>query len=137
MKKLLILVMIALASMAVQAQPLQKGNLIGLHVISFKLNPGYTMQQVEDFFIKEFIPACEKAYPGVKYFSIKGIRGEQANQYGMMVVFPTEAERDKYYKPEGGSTELGLKAEEKLKPVNDAFARMGTFTSFYTDWMVK
>lgn len=137
MKRIIVFCLIAMAVLAVQAQPLTKGNLVGLHVLTLKLNTGYTNEQVMDFFIKNYIPAWEKAYEGMKCYAIKGIRGEQANQYGMMVVFKTEADRNKYYKPEGGSSELGLKTEEKLKPVNDAFAKMGTFTSVYTDWIVQ
>jgi hypothetical protein len=137
MKKIVIFCLIALAAFTIQAQPLAKGNLIGLHVITMKLNPGVTDEQVSDFFINNYVTAANKAYPGVKHYAIKGIRGEQANQYGMMVVFNTEADRNKYYKPEGGPNELGLKAEEMLKPVQEAMARMGTFTTVYTDWIVQ
>jgi hypothetical protein len=136
MKKLFLLAAAILMTGIVFGQAIEKGNLIGTHVVNVSLMPGVTMEKFIDFYITKVIPEMEKNMPNVKVFPLKGLRGESTDSYGMMVVFKSSMERDKYYNPDGSDSELGKSVNEKVKPVMDELAKMGTVTSKYTDWIV-
>jgi hypothetical protein len=137
MKNLFIVALLGLAVIAANGQSLQKGNLVGMHVITFNLNPGYTVDQAIDFYNNKYKPAAEASFPGMKAYILKGIRGENENKIGQIEIFESEAVRDKYYKKDGSLTEAGNESLEKMQPVMDEFAPMGTFTTVYTDWLVQ
>lgn len=137
MKNLLIIAILGLAVFAANGQSLQKGNLVGMHVITLKLNPNFTDQQAMDLFINKYIPAAEENYPGVKVYLVKGIRGENENRIGEISVFESEALRDKYFNKDGSMTELGTAANKKVMEAMEEFNKMGTYTSVYTDWVIQ
>ena len=136
MRKLLIVSALLLFAGIAFGQTLQKGNLIGVHIVSVELKPGATMDQFIDFFNEKAKPVWEKAYEGMTIFALKGVRGEHMNEFGMIVQYTDEAARDKYYNAEGGSSELGNKAMEEMAPINAEVEKIGTWTSTYTDWLV-
>jgi hypothetical protein len=136
MKKSVLLAVLILISGMMYGQNLQKGNLIGTHVMTVTLNPGITMEKYLDFCNTKLIPEMEKAMPGWKCYLVKGLRGENPDSYGMIYVIKSQADRDKYYNADGTDSELGKKANEKLKPLTDELTKMGTFTTKYTDWVV-
>jgi hypothetical protein len=137
MKNLFIFILLFTAVCAVKGQSLQKGNLVGMHVITFDLKPGYTIDQAIDFIMKKYIPAAEKSFPGTKFYLVKGIRGENANRIGQIEVFESEAIRDKYFTKDGSLTDTGNEAMKKMQPVIDEYAPMGTYTTVYTDWIIQ
>jgi hypothetical protein len=136
MRKLLIITALLLFAGIAFGQTLKKGNLIGVHVMSVELKPGATMEQYVDFYNKKVIPAWEKSQEGLKIFILKGIRGEQKNEFGMIVQFTDEAARDKSYNADGSVTEFGGKVQEKMAPIIGEAEKIGTSTSKYTDWLV-
>jgi hypothetical protein len=136
MKKLVFLTALILMSGLAFGQALQKGNLIGTHVMTVKLQPGVTMEKFMEFYTNKVIPEYEKNFPGMKAYVVKGIRGENKDSFGGFMVFKTEKDRDKYYNADGSNTESGNAANEKLKPVFDELDKLGTATSKYTDWLV-
>lgn len=115
---------------------LQKGNLVGTHVMSVTLNPGVTMDQFLDFYTKKVIPIWEKNYVGWKFYLVKSIRGEIKDSYGTIIVIKSEKDRDKYFNPDASHTKLGTEAMDKSKSVMDELNKLGTFTYTYTDWLV-
>ncbi len=108
-----------------------------MHVITFELKPGYTVDQAIDFYNNKYKPAVEASFPGMKAYIVKGIRGENENRIGQIEVFESEAVRDKYYKKDGSLTDAGNEALKKIQPVMDEFVPMGTFTTVYTDWVIQ
>ena len=137
MKKLVLLTALFFMTELAFGQSLQKGNLVGVHTMTITLNPGITMEQVISYMIKSYIPAIEKARPEWKYYMVKGVRGENKNEIGMIAVVKSEKDRDKYYKADGTDSELGLKANEKMKAYTEEFNKLGTVTSKYTDWVIQ
>ena len=137
MKKLLLIFILFLLVSAAYNQSLQKGNLVGMHVITFDLKPGYTVDQAIDFYNNKYKPAVEESFPGMKAYIVKGIRGENENRIGQIEVFESEAVRDKYYQKDGSLTVAGNEALKKIQPVMDEFVPMGTFTTVYTDWVIQ
>lgn len=117
-------------------QTLEKGNLIGLHVMSVELKPGATMEQYIDFYNEKVIPAWENSQEGMKLFMMKGIRGEHMNEFGVIVQFTDEAARDKSYNADGSLSEFGEKVQEKMAPVLGEAEKIGTSSSKYTDWLI-
>lgn len=135
MKKLILITALILLAGITFGQALQKGNLIGTHIVTVTLAPGVTMEKWIDFLTTKAIPEWEKVYPEWKYYAVKGIRGENPNSYGMIVVVKSQKDRDKYYNADGTDSELGKKAAAKL-PLVDELNKLGTFTTKYTDWIV-
>jgi hypothetical protein len=121
----------------VQAQTLLKGNVLGFHGVSVTLKPGVTNAQYEAFCKDKLFPAYEKNMPGTKCFLLKGKRGECKDCYGFLIIFPSEAARDKIWKEDNSYTELGQKMVDALKPLLDEDAKMVTYTDKYTDWIVQ
>jgi hypothetical protein len=118
------------------AQELKKGNLVGVHNMTVKLAPGVTMEQFVDFYNKTVLPAYEKARPGWKAYPVRRVRGEQADGMGVIILIPSEAERDKYYNADGSDSELGKASVAKVQAVVEAMSKLGTITDRYIDWVV-
>jgi hypothetical protein len=119
------------------AQQFQKGNCIGFHDLKFVLNSGVTEDQLVSFIMNKYIPAAEETHPGSKVYFLRGIRGVCVDCYSMILFFPSNEERNKYWKDDGSVTELGAKAREKMKPVEDEFEKLCKTTDTYTDWMIQ
>lgn len=137
MKKLILIASLILAVGLTYGQNLQKGNLVGTHVITITPNSGVTVEQITDYMIKTYIPEFQKVRPEWKGYLTKGVRGENANSIGMIIVIKSEKDRDKYYNADGTANELGTKASEKMKPFIDELEKLGTWTSKYTDWVIQ
>jgi hypothetical protein len=118
------------------SQSLKKGNLLGFHLEDVKLAAGVTIDQYTDFFINKYIPEYEKAF-GSKVYVAKGIRGEHTNKFAMIIIYDSEATRNKYFKDDGTGTETGKNASQKLESLNKELAKLGTFDTKYTDWVVQ
>ena len=136
MKKIILLAAFVIVAGATFGQTLQKGNLVGLHVMTINLDPDVTMNQYLVFYVNKYIPEFEKNFPGVKLYLIKGIRGENENNFGRIYFFDSEEVRDKYFE-NGTLNELGKSAFEKLQPITDELQKLGTYTSTYTDWIIQ
>ena len=137
MKKLILIAAVILMAGITYGQGLQKGNLIGTHVVTVSLMPGVTIEKFMDFYKTKVIPEIEKNVPNMKEYVVKSIRGENMNSFGMIVVFKSAQDRDKYYNSDGSDTELGKSVNEKLKTVMDELGKLGTLTTKYNDWIVQ
>jgi len=119
------------------SQSLKKGNLVGIHTMKVNLNPDVTMNQYKEFILTKMIPALDKGSPGMKTYLLQGIRGENENSLGFVFMFNSEADRNKYWNEDGTPTELQIAANEKMQAINEEGAKLGTWTSVYTDWVVE
>lgn len=136
MKKLVLLTALILIVGMTYGQSLQKGNLIGTHLVTVTLNSGATMEKYIEFLNTKIIPEIQKAYPGWKAYIVKGVGGENPNSYGIIYVIKSQQDRDKYYNADGSDSELGKQASERMKPLTDELSKLGSFTTKYTDWVV-
>ena len=68
-------------------QSIQKGTLIGTHVVTVTLNPGVTMEKYMEVLKTKLIPELEKNYVNCKDYLLKGIRSESNNNFGFLYVF--------------------------------------------------
>jgi len=136
MKKFIIIITLTAIAKFSFAQQLQKGNLVGVHVITVTLKPGVTMEQVENFYTQKLIPAYENAFEGTKGYLIKARRGENENRLGVIWWFKTEQDRDKYFTSDG-FTEAGNAAMAKIEKWDKERDELATETDTYTDWVVQ
>jgi len=138
MKKLLFVAAMVLFAGTAFGQNLQKGSLLGFHTGDIVLNPDVTMNQYLSFVKDKMIPGYEKNFPGVRVYVLKGLRGESPDAISMLMIFPSEAARDKYFKPDGGANEAGEAAFKSMNPLfeesNKYVKRMDS--DKYTDWLV-
>jgi hypothetical protein len=137
MKKLFLIAAVILIAGITYGQSLQKGNLVGTHTITVSLKPGVTMEKYTDFFKTKVIPEMEKNMPNWKFYLVKGLRGENINSFGFIIIVKSVQDRDKYYNADGSDNELGKSTNVKFKPVTDELEKLGTYTSKYTDWIVQ
>jgi hypothetical protein len=137
MKKLLLIAVFLLAVDLAFGQPLQKGNLVGLHMLTINLAPGVTIEQYKSFYTSKVIPEYEKYFQGAKGYLVKSIRGEQQNTFGIIWIFASEQDRDKYFNSDGTQNDMGKAAVAKIDPVEKELNKLGTTSSKYTDWVVQ
>ena len=137
MKKLIVITVLILFTGFTFGQTLQKGNLIGMHVLTINLDPDITMNQYLKAFSNKVIPEIEKNAPGWELFLVKGIRGENENSFGLIYVIESEDVRNKYNNDDSSPTELGISLQKKMQPFMDELNQLGTWTTEYTDWLVQ
>ena len=137
MKKLIVITVLILFTGFTFGQTLQKGNLIGMHVLTINLDPDITMNQYLKAFSNKVIPEIEKNAPGWELFLVKGIRGENENSFGLIYVIESEDVRNKYNNDDSSPTELGISLRKKMQPFMDELNQLGTWTTEYTDWLVQ
>ncbi len=115
MKKLIIAAAFILLTGIVFGQPLQKGKLVGVHIVDLVLQPDVTYNQWKDFMINKYIPKIEEASQGEwAIYLLEGIRGENKDEIGLIYIVKSEAARDKYYNDDETLTELGKEFYEKM-----------------------
>lgn len=136
MKKLIITAVFILFVEVIFGQTLQEGNLVGVHVITIELNSGVTMGQFQKFHVNTLIPEYERNYPGWQLYLAKGIRGENQNTYGWIIIVESEEVRNKYYNDDGTITEFGQSAANKMTPILEEAEKFGKLKRTYTDWII-
>lgn len=118
------------------AQELQKGNVVGTHVIEIQLAQGVSMEQYARAWAEKMLPALEENMPGWKCYLLKRMRGEQADGLGMIIVTRSEAERDKYFNADGSHSDLRKAVTARLAPITAEMDELGRMThDRYTDWL--
>ena len=137
MKKFLFIATLMAAANFSFAQKIQKGNLLGLHVMTVTLNPNVKMDQFAAFYNSKVIPSYEKAFQGAKGFILKGRRGEHNDRLCILWHFETEQARDQFFNPDGSNTDAGKRAVEKLNDIGKELEKLGSVTTVYTDWIVQ
>lgn len=140
MKKMLFLIAFTLFFIGItfsQPAQIEKGNLISIHLLKYEnLNPGVSIEQLEDFYYNHWIPAWSQYWPEAVFIPLKGIRGEYPDRVGMFCVIKSEEERDKYFAREGGMTKEGEKLFENLQPVFSELRNLVEWSDLSTDWLV-
>jgi len=136
MNKLLLTLALVLFVVALYGQTLQKGNLIGTHVLKLEMKPGVTIKQFQEFYINKLIPAIEKARSGWKVYLVKGVRGENKDSYGLIVVIESVEAHDKHYNADDSLSEFGKEALRDYNPVKNELDKLVTISSKFTDWLV-
>ena len=136
MKNLILTLSFMLFTGSIFGQTLLSGNLVGVHVITIELKKGITMSEFQKFHVNKLIPEYEKNYPGWQLFLAQGLRGENQNKYGWIIVVESEEIRDQYYNDDGSITEFGQAAAEKMKPVLEEAEQFGRLNRTYTDWLI-
>jgi hypothetical protein len=137
MKKLVFITALILLTGTAFGQTLQKGTVIGFHNGTFTPNPDVTMNQLLNFVKDRMLPEYEKNLPGSKCYLVKGIRGEFVNCINMLIIFQSDAVRNKYWNKDGTYTDMGKAAFEKMKPVQDELVKYGKMVDKYTDWEIQ
>src|SRR6266496_92229 len=133
LKTLIVIVVVLLISSCCYAQGLERGNLIGVHVITVTLNPNVTMDAFTKFYVREVLPEYEKNWPGLKGYLVKSFFGDALNKFAIIWLFKTEADRNRNFDANDRANELEIAAREKVKPVEEKLKKMyGTYTVKYT-----
>ncbi|MCJ7716162.1 MAG: hypothetical protein MUO54_06545 [Anaerolineales bacterium] len=138
MKRIIFSVTIILFVGALNGQVMQKGSLLGFHVVDEpSLNAGVTIKQFEDFYYNKYIPEFQKLFTELEVIPLRGLRGEHADKAGMIIFMKNEKVRDMYWNEDGSHNETSLALLAKMAPIQEEANSMGTMVDLYTDWLVK
>jgi hypothetical protein len=137
-----VLLMVSLLlSSACWADGLERGNLIGVHIMTVTLNPNATMEEFKSFYVREVIPEYEKNWPGLQGYFLKSFFADSQNQFAIIWLFKTVADRNRNFDANGRANELERAALQKVKPIEDKLKKLyGTYTVKYAhedDWVVQ
>src|SRR4051812_48885709 len=97
---------VSLISSFCHAQGLERGNLLGLHVVTVTLNTNATMDDFKNFYVREVIPVYEKNWPGLKGYLLQAFNGQSKNKFAIIWLFKTEADRNRNFDADGKANEL-------------------------------
>jgi hypothetical protein len=140
MKKALFFLAFALIGIFSYGQTVHKGSLLGLHWFTPTLKEGVTMEDYVKFYTSKVIPANDKAFPGMKTYLIKSLRGQDSTSMGAIYIFDSEADRNKYFNNDGTATELFNTANAKLDAISkemDKYVTSSNAPDKYNDWLIK
>jgi hypothetical protein len=123
------------------ADGLERGNLIGVHVVTVTLKPNATMEDFKNFYVREVLPQYERNWPGLKGYLLKSFFADSQNEFAIIWLFKTVADRNRNFDANGRANELEHAALQKVKPIEDRLKQLyGTYTVKYThedDWVVQ
>ena len=140
LKRMLILALFLVPGIC-HAQGLERGNLIGVHVVTVHLKPNASMEDFTRFYVEHVLPEYEKNWPGLKGYLLKAFFSDSKNKFAIVWLFKTVEDRNRNFNPDGSANELEKAALEKVKPVEDKLKAMyGDYTIQYTredDWVVQ
>ena len=139
MKKILLLNAMLLLSTCMFAQTLKKGSLLGLHKGTVTLNENVTMEQFKKYYFNNYVPEFCRLFK-VNLVEVNGVRGADVkkNDTDMAILFIFEPKaREKHFGADGKLNKLGNDLFTKLKPYSDELAKLGKFTSTFTDWEIQ
>ncbi len=136
MKKIILFTSLVFLVSISFAQTIKKGNVIGTHVLKVELKPGVTMEEWQNFYSKNVLSDISKSFEGQEAYLMKGIRGENKNEFGVLFIIQSERHRDKYYNDDGSMNEAGQEVMNEFQPVLDELKKLGTSSFTYTDWVV-
>jgi hypothetical protein len=139
MKRLMIVTAFLLFAGITFGQTLKKGCVIGVHhMTNIVFAEGATMDDLIEFNEQKYIPAFEKALPGVKVFSLKGNRGEEEDNIGILFYCESVKVRDQYWPEKDVTSEKANAAlEEHLGPVMVEYDKIvKSMSSGHTDWTI-
>ena len=111
----------------ISGQSFEKGNYVGFHVLTINLNQDVTMDQYLDVYKNKVMPAYEENFQS-KCYLVKSSRGECENCNGVIIAWESEADWSKFWNKEGGATDLGQTALDKLQPLIDELKKLGTYS---------
>ena len=137
MKKFLIITALFLFAGITFGQTLKKGNLIGVHHYKVTPKPGYTMDQIVEFYVDRYCPSFEKAFPGLQLYFMKGNRGEHEQEFGLIFLFESKEIRDKYWPAKDVSSALASEGQIKMADIYAEQNKILTLIGDHTDYVIQ
>ena len=135
MKKLVIITALVLFAGVAFGQTIEKGDVIGIHAWTLKLNPDVTMNQFLELWENTAVPAMKKAIPEQTPFLLKGIGANNKFEYAGLYYYNSIEDFRKYWK-EDGPTEKGAAVMQTYGPILEEISKLGEFTYTAKDWII-
>lgn len=140
-KRCIVLIIGLLVSGPCWGQRLERGNLIGVHVVTVNLKPTASMEDFTKFYVDHVLPEYEKNWPGLKGYLLRSFFSDSKNKFAIVWLFKTVEDRNRYFNADGSANELEKAAYAKVKPIEDKLKDMyGSYSVQYThedDWVVQ
>jgi len=133
--------LLLLASSLCYGQGLERGNLIGVHLVTVNLKPNATMEGFTKFYVERVLPEYEKTWPGLKGYLLKSFFSDSKNKFAIVWLFKTVEDRNRNFNADGSANQLEKTALERVKPIEEKLKNLyGSYTVQYThedDWVVQ
>jgi len=140
-KGLIITALLSLVSIVCHAQGLERGNLVGVHIVTVTLKPNATMDDFIKFYVEQVLPEYEKNWPGLKGYVLKSFFSDSKNKFAIFWLFKTVEDRNRNFNADDTPNELEKAALAKVKPIEEKLKKLyGNYTIQYThedDWVVQ
>lgn len=138
MKKMFVVLAIILYAGIAVCQTLHKDNVFTLNVLDINLKPGVTMDQFMVVVYEEYIPALSEAFPDITSIFSEVIRGRYEAQFGLIDLYESEEELEKYWPDTNVKSELYEERWETIvKPVKDKMDELAEYEFVpLTTWKV-
>src|SRR5690349_19572002 len=104
--RLLVTVFAPLAFGVCHAEGLEKGNLLSVHVMSVTLRPNVTLEEFKTAFVREVLPEYAKNWPGLQGYLLKPFFRDARNQFAIVWLFRTVADRNRNFDANDKANEL-------------------------------
>lgn len=138
MKKIILSLAFILLTGIIFGQTFRKGDVLGIHIANYNLQPGVTIEQAEDFLVNEYCQAFNNAFDGMSAIPLKGLRGEDAGKIAVIFYLESDDVRNKYWAEEGVLTEAGEAAWAEIQPMLEEYSELMIQVSDpYTDWEIQ
>ena len=141
LSRCLVAAVVVMVPIICQARGLERGNLIGVHVITVDLKPGVSMEEFTKFYVEHVLPEYEKNWPGLEGYLLKSFFSDSKNKFAIVWLFKTVEDRNRNFHADGTANELERAAQARVKPIEDELkAKYGSYTVQYThedDWVLQ
>ena len=131
---LLLVATFLLSGLTVYSQKVKSDAVVGITQVK-SANEGVSNDQLETFFLKEFIPAFNKSFSSIPISLMKMIKGKRMGEYAEFYVFESLKERNRWFPKPGVTSE---EAKNAIKNMGDTYPKYGELatTLEYTDYVV-
>ena len=137
MKQIRLLFTIAffLVTFASFSQKINPGKVVVIYEVDFTLEVGMTFELLEQMYLKEYVPAIKKNFPGVEFCIMKGERGERTGKYIEFLVFESLDERNKWFPQKRKSSAETKQALNNMREIQDRMVKLYSSVT-YTHYVV-
>jgi hypothetical protein len=141
LRRCLVAAVLVMVPIICQARGLERGNLIGVHVVTVDLKPGVSMEDFTKFYVEHVLLEYEKSWPGLEGYLLKSFFSDSKNKFAVVWLFNTVEDRNRNFNADGTANQLERAAQARVKPIEDKLKEMyGSYTVEYThedDWVVQ
>lgn len=124
-----------ISGLAAHGQKVKPDYVAGICEIELQDGVDMTNDQLESFYLEEFIPAFNKVFPSLPLTLMKGDRGERKGKYAEFYVFESLEARNKWWPEDAAAREETYQGFKKMGDTWDKYNKIFKSVAF-TDYII-